>query len=134
MKEYPKFTKEQRGTFRYWFWHWLAFNRTAKELGAWKFHHLFHDIEKPFLRLFLPYKKVQMIHRRNNPHHLEYKYPDKRNWTDMVIDWECSRLTKEACPYDAADEASRKLDDESMKYEEYCLFMAAWYKMWQKQK
>ena len=121
--KYPKFTKEQRSSFKYWFWHWLAFNRTSIEWHIWKFHHLFHDIEKPFLRLFFPYKKVQELHRWNNPHHLEYKHPDNRNWEDMVIDWECSRLTKVACPRNAVEEADFKLHDGSMSYSDYCLFV-----------
>lgn len=133
MKEYnyPKFSKSQRSTFKYWFWHWLAFNRTAKEWGVWKFHHIFHDIEKPFLRLILPYEKVQMIHRTNNKHHLEYKHPEHRNWTDMVIDWECSSLTKEACPYNAIEEANIKLESGGMSYEDYQKFVSVWSTMCQ---
>lgn len=126
MKEYPKFTKEQRSTFPYWFWHWVAFNRTAREWHVWKFHHLFHDIEKPFLRLILPYKKVQELHRRNNSHHLEYKYPEHRNWEDMVIDWECSGLTKVACPRNAIEEANFKLEEGSMSYNDYQIFISVW--------
>ena len=124
--EYPKFTKEQRSTFPYWFWHWVAFNRTAKEWGVWRFHHIFHDIEKPFLRLFFPYKTVQKWHRTHNSHHLEYKHPNRRNWKDMVIDWECSSLTKVACPYNAIEEANIKLHDGSMSYPDYQKFVRVW--------
>ena len=67
------FTKEERSGFKYWFAHWCAFQMTALNLGCWKFKYLFHDIEKPILRLFFKYKTVQRIHRRNNRHHLEYK-------------------------------------------------------------
>ena len=125
MKErnYPKFTKEQRSSFKYWFWHWRAFNSVAWELGLWKPHHIFHDIEKPFLRLVLPYKKVQKLHRTNNNHHLEYKHPEHRNWYDMYIDWECSRFTKVACPRNAVEEANHKLNEGSMDYDDYCHFM-----------
>ena len=125
-RKYPKFTKEQRSTFRYWFWHWLAFNDVAREMGVWKIHHLFHDIEKPWLRLFLPYRKVQEIHRHNNPHHLEYKDPANRDWIDMVIDWECSGRTKEACPRNAIEEATHKLDEKTMSYMDYCKFYATY--------
>lgn len=127
--KYPKFTKEQRSTFPYWFWHWLAFNRTAMEWKVWKIHHIFHDIEKPFLRLFFPYKTVQKWHRTHNPHHLEYRKPEKRNWEDMVIDWECSGLTKVACPYNAIEEANIKLEDKSMSYHDYQTFVSTWGRM-----
>lgn len=126
---YHKFTKDQRSSFPYWFWHWLAFNDVAKEWGVWKVHHLFHDIEKPFLRLFFPYKTVQKWHRTHNSHHLEYRKPENRNWVDMVIDWECSGLTKTACPYNAIEEAEIKLDDGSMSYPDYCIFIGTWCKM-----
>ena len=58
----PGFDKEDRSTFPYWFAHWCAFQMTALNLGIWKFKYLFHDWEKPWLRLFLPYKKMM----RNN--------------------------------------------------------------------
>ena len=58
-----RFTKAQRSTFHYWYYHWACFNLLAKKLGVWKFKFLFHDIEKPFLKLFLPYPKVKKWHR-----------------------------------------------------------------------
>lgn len=99
------FTKEERSTFPYWFAHWCAFQMTALNLRCWKFHHLFHDMEKPWMRLFLPYKKVQEFHRHHNKHHIEY-YLDHgvANWLDLVIDWECSRFTKTACPRNCREE------------------------------
>lgn len=127
MRNYRKFTKEQRSTFAYWFWHWLAFNDCAREFGVWKFHHIFHDMEKPWLKLFLPYKKVQQIHRTHNKHHLEYHHPEKRNWIDMVIDWECSGRTKQQCPYNAIQEANIKHNDGSMSWEDYQKFLKTWY-------
>lgn len=124
-KNYKKFTKEQRSSFSYWFWHWLAFNDTAKKYGVWKFHHLFHDIEKPFLRLFLPYEKVQSIHRRHNKHHLEYKKHNKINWIDLVIDWECSHLTKYASPRNSIDEANSKRENGEMSAHDFHNFLTA---------
>lgn len=82
----------EKSSFPYWFAHWCAFNMTAIRLGAWRPYHLFHDWYKPYLKLFLPYKYVQKIHRKFSPHHPEscvYK-----NYTSMIIDWECSGLTK----------------------------------------
>lgn len=128
MKErnYPKFTKDQRSTFPYWFWHWLAFNDVAREWGVWQFHHLFHDIEKPWLRLIFPYKTVQKWHRTHNSHHLEYRHPEHRNWLDMIIDWEASGRTKYACPRHAIEEANYKLDNGEMCYDDYQMFISVW--------
>lgn len=134
MRDYKKFPKNERSSFSYWYWHWLAFNDMAKEYGVWKFKYIFHDIEKPFLKLFLPYKKVQEIHRRNNRHHLEYKRPEKRDWEAMVIDWECSRFTKFHCPRDGYQEALHKYMNGSMSSEEYKSFMKAWDHIQEKQR
>ena len=99
------FTKEERSTFAYWFAHWCAFNMVALNCRAWKFKYLFHDWEKPWLRLFLPYDKVQKFHRTHSRHHLEYC--GKKDYEGMVIDWECSRFTKEASPLTAREESDR---------------------------
>ena len=103
------FTEKDKGSFKYWFAHWCAFNRTALKLGCWKFKYLFHDIEKPFLNLFLPYKKVKEWHRNHSKHHIEsYYYILKRqfndmDWQAMVIDWECSRFTKKNAQLNARE-------------------------------
>lgn len=92
------FTKDERSSFKYWFAHWCAFNMLALNQRCWKFHHLFHDIEKPWLKLFLPYEKVQKIHRNHNKHHVEYFLKHgTANWIDMALDWECSHYTKKDC-------------------------------------
>lgn len=99
------FTKEERSTFPYWFAHWCSYNMVALNLKCWKWKYLFHDIEKPFLRLFLPYKKVQKIHRNHNKHHIEYFYknPSKFDVEAAIIDWECSRFTKSTSPLTARE-------------------------------
>lgn len=114
------FTKDDRSTFTYWFAHWCSFQLVALNLKVWKFKYLFHDIEKPFLKLLLPYERVQKIHRTRNSHHLEhyieYGYAD---WEAMVIDWECSGLTKKAAPLDCRGEMKRVL--KSNEYPSYVL-------------
>ena len=97
------FTKAERSSFKYWFAHWCAYQLTALNLHQWKVKYLLHDIEKPWLKLFLPYEKVQKIHRRNNAHHLAYKDIYKIDWLALVIDWECSRLTKIQAPMNARE-------------------------------
>ena len=72
---FKKFSKEQRSSFAYWYYHWKAFNLTALHLGCWKFKYLFHDFEKPWLMLFWrDYKKVQTWHRSHNKHHIQYPH------------------------------------------------------------
>lgn len=111
------FTKEERSSFKYWFAHWCAFQMTALNLKCWKFKYLFHDIEKPWLKLFLTYDKVQHIHRTLNNHHLQYKHPNLIDWEAMVIDWECSRFTKEAAPLTARETMMMKIrKDNSLKH------------------
>jgi len=105
------FNKDQRSTFAYWFAHWCAFNMTALNLGEWKFKYLFHDIEKPWLKLFVTYKKVQEWHRSHNDHHITYllSHPDDYfDFEGMIIDWECSHFTKTACPLLAREEYVRQ--------------------------
>lgn len=115
-----RFTKQDRSTFTYWFAHWCAFNLVALNLRAWKFKYLFHDIEKPFLKLFMKYEDVQKIHREHNSHHLEYYMKNNKvDWEAMAIDWECSGLTKQAAPLDCRGEMERMLA--SNEYPTYVL-------------
>lgn len=111
------FTKEERSSFKYWFAHWCAFQMTALNLKCWKFKYLFHDIEKPWLRLFMSYNKVQQFHRKHNAHHLQFKHQNRIDWEAMVIDWECSRFTKEAAPLTARETMIMKIrKDNSLKH------------------
>lgn len=105
------FTKSERSSFKYWFAHWCAFQMTALNLKHWKPKYLLHDIEKPFLKLFWDYKKVQKWHRTHNSHHTEYK----GQWDTyaMVIDWECSRFTKAESQLNAYDTLKRMIVNES---------------------
>ena len=90
------FAESQKSTFAYWFAHWRAFNFTAMLLGVWKFKYLFHDIEKPFLMWWWKdYPRVREWHRTHARHHFQYKGNRGYDYEAMVIDWECSRFTKE---------------------------------------
>ena len=121
--KFKKFDKSQRSSFSYWFWHFLAFNLVAIELKAWKPKYLLHDIEKPWLKLiWRDYKRVQGYHRVHNSHHLEYN--GLKDWEAMVIDWECSRYTKNAHPRTAIEEAEFKLNNGEMTYAAYCAFIS----------
>lgn len=97
VKGIKKFDKNDRSTFHYWFAHWCAYQMTALNLNVWKPKFLLHDIEKPWLKFFMKYKKVQTIHRKIANHHLEYGLIhgwNKVDWLALVIDWECCHLTK----------------------------------------
>ena len=114
------FTKSERSSFKYWFAHWCAFQMTALNLHHWRLKYLLHDIEKPFLKLFWDYKKVQKWHRTHNSHHIEYK----GQWDTyaMVIDWECSRFTKSEAQlnaYDTLVKMMRKEPDEKIREKLY---------------
>lgn len=90
------FTKEERSGWAYWFAHWCAFNMTALNLRCWHFRYLFHDWEKPWLKLLMhDYKKVQKWHREHSSHHGEFFLKHGwLHWDDLIVDWECSHFTK----------------------------------------
>ena len=117
-KEVRLFTKDERSTFKYWFAHWAAYQVTALNLGVWKFKYLFHDFEKPWLKLIWPYKKLQTWHREHHRHHLAYglkKGWDKVDYEALGIDWECCSLSKQACPLDARDTLDWQCEKEKWK-------------------
>lgn len=95
------FDKKEKSTFAYWFAHWKCYNLVAMQLGIWKFKYLFHDIEKPFLKLFLTYEKVRKFHRTYHKHHLNYRKPHKIDWIAVAIDWECGQYSKMDSPWNA---------------------------------
>lgn len=98
------FDEKDKSSFKYWFAHWCSYNMTALNLNAWKFKYLFHDIEKPWLKLFWgDYKKVRKWHREHNRHHWTYKDKNNLDYEAMVIDWECSRYTKKDSPLTARE-------------------------------
>lgn len=90
------FTEKEKSSFSYYFAHLFAYNMTALNLKCWKWKYLLHDIEKPWLKLLWgDYQKVREWHRKNNRHHLTYKNPNNIDWEAMILDWECSRFTKQ---------------------------------------
>ena len=105
------FKEEDKSSFKYWFAHWCAYQMTALVHDAWKFKYLFHDVEKPYMRLFMPYPSVRLKHRKNNKHHPEWlnhrlgkietptpkqvkRLLKRFDFEAAIIDWECSRFTK----------------------------------------
>ena len=113
------FDKSNRSSFSYWFAHWCAFQLTALNMRRWKFKYLFHDFEKPWMKLFMKYKSVQKWHRNHNSHHLEYGLKhgwDKIDWEALIIDWECSRLSKTEAQLDAYETMNYELNNKWKDY------------------
>lgn len=104
------FKENQKSTFKYWFAHWCAYQMIALDCNIWKPKYLLHDIEKPWLMLlWRDYPRVKSWHRAHSSHHLEHKPEKKYDWEAMVIDWECSRFTKEAAQLNARDTLSLEI-------------------------
>lgn len=89
--------------FKYWGKHWFAFNNTAIRLHCWKLRFIFHDWEKPWLQIILNHKRVSRLHRKWSRHHAEYMFPSHLDFLAMVIDWECSAVTKPTKPLNARE-------------------------------
>lgn len=118
--KFKKFTVEQKSTFSYWWWHYIAYNYTAWKLGVWKPKWLLHDIEKPWLKLIWgDYNRVKMWHKHHNSHHVFYGRShgmNKIDWLAVALDWECSNLTKKQCPRNALEETKYILSGAVKKY------------------
>ena len=102
--KFKKYNETEKGTFHYWFEHVKAYNWVAFKYGVWKPKYLFHDFEKPWLKLILgDYEKVRKYHKAHSRHHLGYQGHRKKDWNAMILDWECSRYTKIKNPLDAIE-------------------------------
>ena len=120
MVSFKKFEKKERSSFSYWYNHWKAYNYVAWKLGVWKVKYLFHDMEKPWLKLVWgDYQRVKKWHREHNDHHIAYGRLhglNKMDWLAAIIDWECSRYTKIAAPRTARQEVMAMLSDDNVNY------------------
>lgn len=104
------------GSFKYWFFHWAAFQAVAYGLGVWKFRMLFHDCYKPWLEIFFSDKQVQTWHRRWSRHHVG-KGGSSKNYDleSMIVDWECARITKPHMPLNARQTMEKYYPEMSSK-------------------
>ena len=59
-----------------------------------------HDVDKLFMYMFLSKKLASKLHRKYSHHHIN-KAKTIADYTQMIIDWECARFTKEDKPLDA---------------------------------
>lgn len=83
--------------------HRKAFQAVEKQLlGHNTIRGYLHDLDKVFLYMIMDYKRAHKIHRSHSRHHT-LKARTHADYVQMVIDWECARLTKPA----QADECQR---------------------------
>lgn len=84
--------------------HYFAYLKTEKELlGNYKYK--FHDFDKLFMYVFLPYlgvDKISEIHKKINKHHIQ----NNKDFSDCdyiaaIIDWESASYTKPDKPMNA---------------------------------
>ena len=81
--------------------HRKAFRKVEKELtGKVSLRGWLHDMDKVFLKIFLPKDVVSKLHRSYSHHH-EKKARTEEDYRQMVIDWECARITKPDKPLNA---------------------------------
>lgn len=107
--------------------HYKCFFKTEKRIIG-KYKHIFHDLDKVLLYIFVPYfgiEKINNIHRKFNKHHPTFKYKNniifksnlKIDWIEAIIDWECARFTKPDKPLNAYETLTKFYP----KYKDYVL-------------
>lgn len=97
------FTKNQRYKIRYSLEHRKAFLALEKKLlGKNTIRGYLHDVDKIILYHFLPTEFVHTCHQWWSKHH-ERRAKKHNDFVQMVIDWECARITKPDKPLDAYD-------------------------------
>ena len=97
------FTKNQRYKIRYSLEHRKAFLALEKKpLGKNTIRGYLHDVDKIILYHFLPTEFVHTCHQWWSKHH-ERRAKTHDDFVQMVIDWECARVTKPDKPLDAYD-------------------------------
>lgn len=86
--------------------HKLYFLRTEYKLtGKITIDGLFHDMDKLILLIFTSksLKDIHQIHRLKSKHHQNDIKKTKKDYIQMVIDWECARFTKSDKPLNARE-------------------------------
>lgn len=103
--KYKQFIEQEKYTWS----HKLAFLKIERQLlGRNTLRGYIHDLDK-FLYLYpiafimgRDKKWAQNKHRKHNRHHVENtKNKTRRDYIEMIIDWECARFTKPDKPLNA---------------------------------
>lgn len=93
--------KERIENLKYTVRHRYAFQRVEKKLlGRNTMRGVLHDIDKVFMYITMNKKDAHNIHRATSSHH-EANARTHDDFVEMVIDWECARLTKPDKPLNA---------------------------------
>ena len=61
-----------------------------------------HDMDKVFLYLIISHERAHNIHTKHARHH-KLKAKTNSDYIQMVIDWECARITKPDKPLNARE-------------------------------
>ena len=91
-------------SFAYTLEHKLAFlEREHYLFGVYSADGVLHDIDKLFMYFtpFLAENKIQQIHRKHQPHHINRAQNRVQHLMEMYIDWDCAAITKPDKPLDA---------------------------------
>lgn len=92
---------KNKDRIKYTLAHRKAFRLVEKQLlGYNTVRSLFHDLDKVFLYPFFEYKTVHNFHGRHAHHHT-VKAKTRNDYIQMIIDWECARITKPDKPLNA---------------------------------
>lgn len=79
-----------------------AFLKIEKQLlGKNTIRGILHDVDKLIMYSFLSKETTNKIHSKYSKHHKKRKI--KKDFIQMVIDWECARFTKPDKPLNARD-------------------------------
>ena len=83
--------------------HKIAFLKVEKELlGKNTIRGYLHDLDKIFMYLIFDQKATHRIHTKIAKHH-KLRAETLEDYTQMVIDWECARITKPDKPLNAQE-------------------------------
>lgn len=86
---------------RYTMQHRKAFRAVEREMfGKVSIRGWLHDIDKFLMYFFLDKEATSEIHRKFARHHVR-RAKTKRDFQEMVVDWECARYTKPDKPLNA---------------------------------
>lgn len=95
--------KEKLEYISYTYNHKKAFLKIEKQLlGRNTLRGLLHDLDKIFMYIFLNHNKAHNIHVNRAKHH-EKNAKTKKDFIEMIVDWECARYTKPDKPLNAVE-------------------------------
>lgn len=92
--------RERINKLKYTLAHKKAFLYIEKQLyGKNSFRGYLHDVDKIIMYPILGNKLTSKIHRKISKHHGRAK--TKKDYKQMIVDWECARITKPDKPLNA---------------------------------